>query len=80
MTLYEFNQMDEMEQMEGIWDGVFVDDREDNEHEILLYQADGFYIEVYYCKERNAIRKFRAFSSIDQLDPYLDKIDFTNKF
>lgn len=72
--------MDEMEQMEAIWDGVFIADREDNEHEILLYQVDSFYVEVYYCKEHNAIRKFRAFSSIDQLDPYLDKIDLTNKF
>lgn len=80
MTLYGFNQMDEMEQMEAIWDGVFLDDREDNEHEILLYQVDSFYVEVYYHKEFNAIRKFRAFSSIDQLDPYLDKIDLTNKF
>lgn len=29
MTLYEFNQLDEMEQMETVWEGVFVADRED---------------------------------------------------
>ena len=44
MTLYEFNQMDEMEQMVAVWAGVFVDDREHNEHSILLYQVDGFYV------------------------------------
>lgn len=72
--------MDEMEQMEVIWEGAFVANREDNEHEILLYQIDGFYVEVYYHKEYNVIRKFRSFSSTDQLDAYLDKIDLTSKF
>jgi hypothetical protein len=40
-----------MEQMEAVWDAVFVADREDNEHAILLYQIDAFYVEVYYNKE-----------------------------
>ena len=80
MTLYEFNELDEMEQIEAIWDGVFVADREDNEHEILLYQIDAFYVEVFYHKAYNVIRKFRSFSSTDQLDTYLNKIDLANKF
>jgi hypothetical protein len=79
MTLYEFNQMDEAEQMEVIWDSVFVGDR-DEEHKILLYQIDGFYVEVYYHKEYNDIRRFRSFSSTNELEPYLDKIDLNGKF
>ena len=74
MTLYEFNQLDEMEQAEAVWDGVFIGDREDAEHKILLYQIDSFYVEVYYHKEYNVIRRFRSFSSTDQLQPYLEKI------
>jgi hypothetical protein len=75
MTLYEFNQLDEMEQAEALWNGVFIADREDDEHKILLYQIDGFYVEVFYHKEYNVIRRFRSFSSTNPLDPYLDKID-----
>lgn len=77
MTLYQFNMLDEMEQAEAVWDGQFVADREDEEHKILLYQIDAFYVEVYYHKDYNVIRRFRSFSSTDQLWPYLEKIDIT---
>ncbi len=29
MTLYEFNQLDEMEQAEAVWDAVLVGDRQE---------------------------------------------------
>jgi hypothetical protein len=80
MTLYEFNALDEMEQAESIWDGVFLGDRKDSEHRILLYQIDDFYVEVFYHIEYNTIRRFRSFSSTNQLDPYLNQIDLTGKF
>ncbi|KAA9038734.1 hypothetical protein FW778_14415 [Ginsengibacter hankyongi] len=80
MTLYEFNALDEMEQAEAVWDSVFIADREDSEHNILLYQRDAFYIEVYYHKEYNVIRRFRSFSSTEQLNPYLEKMKLKNKF
>ena len=80
MTLYEFNALDEMEQAEAIWDSVFIADWEDREHKILLYQRDTFYIEVYYHNEYNVIRRFRSFSSIEQLNPYLDEMDLIDKF
>lgn len=59
MILSEFEQMDEPEQMETVWGAVFVANRADNENEILLYQVDSFYVEVYYNKEYNRIKKFR---------------------
>ena len=79
MTLYEFNMLDEMEQAEAIWDAVCIDGRDDQEHKILLYQIDKFYVEVYYHKEYNVIRRFRSFESTDQLEPYLKKIDLIQK-
>lgn len=75
MTLYEFNMLDEMEQIETVWSSTHIGERFDEEHNILLYQVDGFYVEVYHHKEYNVIRKFRSFSSINQLEPYLNKID-----
>ena len=75
MTLSEFEHMDERDKMEAILRGVFVTNRADNENEILLYQVDSLYVEVYYSKEYNHIRRFRPISSTDELDPYLEQID-----
>jgi hypothetical protein len=51
MTLYQFNSLDEMEQAEAVWDGVHIGERWDEEHNILPYQIDSFYIEVFHHKE-----------------------------
>ncbi len=78
MTLYDFIAMDEMEQTEAIWSGVQYAHRDDGEHKILLYQINGsesFYVEAYYHKELNVLRKFRPFKSMELLDLYADQID-----
>lgn len=80
MTLSEFEQMDEAAQMEAVWGGAFVAIRTDSENEILLYQVDSFYVEVYYNGEYNRIKKFRSFSSTDELIPYLEQIDLNEIF
>ena len=77
MTLYQFNALDEMEQAEAVWSGVHLGERQDEEHSILLYQIDSFYVEVYYHREYNVIRRIRSFSSLDQLAPYLSQIDIS---
>ena len=78
MTLYEFNALDEMEQAQAVWNAVHIGERWEEEHNILLYQVDSFYVEVYHHKEYNVIRRMRSFSSIAQLEPYLGSIDITN--
>ncbi len=75
MTLYEFKQLDTNEQMEAIWKGIHIGNRRDREHNIVLYQIDGFYAEVYHHKFDNDIKRVRTFSSTNCLDPYLDQID-----
>lgn len=77
MTLYQFNAMDEMEQAEAVWDGTHIGERFDEEYNILLYQIDNFYVEAYYHREYNVLRRFRSFSSIDQLSTYLAQIDIS---
>jgi hypothetical protein len=75
MTLYQFNQLDELEQKETLWEkGVFLADRVDGEYFIKLYQIDGFYIETYRHIEHNVIKRMRSFSSTNPLDPYIDKL------
>jgi hypothetical protein len=75
MTLNEFEEMDQSEKMEAVWEGAFITNRVDSEHEILLYQVDSFYVELYYDKKCNHISRFRSFSSTDELTPYLEQID-----
>ena len=47
MTLYEFNALGKKEQGDAAWDGVLISDRSDDTYNILLYQIDSFYVEVY---------------------------------
>lgn len=70
--------MDEMEQAEAVWSGTHIGERQDEEHNILLYQIDGFYVEAYYHREYNELRRFRSFSSTDQLELYTEQIDIVN--
>jgi len=42
MTLYQWRALDEMEQAEAVWSGTHIADREDDLHNILLYQIDSF--------------------------------------
>ena len=74
VTLYEFNMMNRDRQAATVWGGVHIGDRHDDHHDILLYQVDGFYVEVYYDRTENIIVTFRSFSNITQLEPYLEKI------
>jgi hypothetical protein len=76
MSLYEFNLLNEIQQAEILWEnGVHIGERKDQEHTIVLYQIERFYVEVFYHRGLNAIKRFRSFSSTDQLEPYITKID-----
>lgn len=74
MTLYQFNLLNETEQAEAVWSGVHFGERQDEEHSILLYQVDSFYVEVYYHSENNVVSRMRGFSSTEQLTPYLEQM------
>lgn len=72
MSIYDFIKMDEMEQSEAIWSGKLAGTREDNEYRILLYKIDDFYVEVFYHKEHNVIKRFRPFKNKEELQPYFN--------
>ena len=79
MTLYDYKLLDEIEQAEVLWErGVHLGERTDGEHGIVLYQIEGFYVEVFYHEEHNTIKRIRSFKSVDQLRPYLDVININN--
>jgi len=80
MTLYEFNFLSDDDKALEIWNGAFIADRIEASSRILLYQLYSFYVEVYYHTEQNKIQKFRSFSSTNQLDIYLARIDISHKY
>ena len=76
MTLYQFNVVTESEKTAIVWnEGHFEGDRKENNFSIMLYQVRSFYVELYYNGEENKISKLRSFSSINQLERYLNNID-----
>ena len=80
MTLYQYNDLDEAEQHEAIWEhGVHIGERIEGEYKIILYQIFSFYVELRYHIEHNVLKGARSFSSTEQLKPYTDKIDINFK-
>ncbi|MDB5199254.1 MAG: hypothetical protein JWO92_1217 [Chitinophagaceae bacterium] len=61
MTLKRFNELDEAEQFEALWNySSYISDRLDGEHRIALYKFPTFYVELYYHIEHNALKKLEA--------------------
>ena len=78
MHFYEFLQLNETEQIELLWyNGEQIGRRKDEDHLILLYQVEGFYVEVFYHNKERAIKKYVSFECIERLDPYLEQIDLS---
>jgi hypothetical protein len=72
MTLYDFIQMDEMEQAEAVWSGTLAGTRHEGECRILLYKINEFYVEAWYHVEHNVLKKFRPFKNKELLQPYFN--------
>lgn len=72
MTLYGFNQLDEMEQAEALEQAVYLMNRIDGVYQYELFQLDGFYIEQKRQTEFNVLHGLRAFSSTVPLDAYYE--------
>lgn len=67
MTLYNYKLLNEQEQAEDLWDkGVHLGERTDGEHRILLYQINGFYVEVFYHMGYDTIKRLHSFKNTDQ--------------
>jgi len=57
-----------LEQVENVWGGKHLATRHNEIHDILLYKIDGFFVEVYYHRENNTIRKFKPIANKNQGD------------
>ncbi len=75
MTIYQFNQLDEAEQMEAIWDGVYIGEYRDDVYLYKCHQIDGFYAETKRHIQHDVLHGLRSFKNPDLLKPYLDQMD-----
>ena len=71
MTLSEFDVLDEEQQAIAIWSGTRVATRHDEEHEIVLYQVDGLFVEVFFNMTYDVIIKIEAIGNLNHLLIYL---------
>ena len=78
MNFFSFLQLDESEQIEVLWyNGEQIGRRREQEYLILLYQVEGFYVEVFYHTKLREIKKYLSFECTDRLEPYFDSIDIS---
>jgi hypothetical protein len=81
VTIQQFNLLTEDSQANTIYEeGVLISLRTTSEYRILLYQVEGFYVEVYYHPRHNEIKEFKSFTSTEELEPYLEKINLEGVF
>jgi hypothetical protein len=76
MWLTEFMHLKKPKQVELLYkEAVYIAKRKEGNLVSVLYQLDGFYVEVLYLKYRWQIGCINAFESVDLLDPYLEFMD-----
>jgi len=79
MHFNEFLQLNETEQVELLWyNGEQIGRRKEDDYLILLYQVEGFYVEVFYHKADYVIVKYNPFTKSELLEPYLNEIDISS--
>jgi hypothetical protein len=76
MRLKEFKYLQKQTKQELLFsNGVYLAGRKDEEYLIFLYDMETFYVEVYYDPEEDMIGYIRAFTSTDDLAPYVKHVD-----
>ena len=77
MTINEFKDLDELEQVEVLWyDAVRISQREDEIYKYEFYSHANFYIETKLHKEQDAPHGLRAFlSNSEYMSPYINQVD-----
>ena len=79
MKLYEFNRMDKDSQAQTLKDyGVLIEERLEKEDQVLVYQMQSFYAEVYYHKGYKIIKRLRSFTNAEHVFPYVKNTDISN--
>jgi trehalose/maltose hydrolase-like predicted phosphorylase len=76
MKWTEFEQLPMQQQVSLLYTGgVYIGKRKHCDLTLILFQLEGFYVEVCYAKYRHDISWLQCSDSTVLLDPYLEQID-----
>lgn len=76
ITLYDFSVLSTAEQIDILYaNGVYIGKTLKEDMNVVLYQLDAFYVEIYYRKYRCLVQRVRCFTSTMCLNPYLENMD-----
>lgn len=79
MLLHEFKYQEKQKKSKLLIDnGIYLASRYVPGYQLLLFAVDSFYVEVHYDIEHELLSYFRAFSVMDELEPYLDQVDLSS--
>lgn len=78
MTLQQFSLLNEHEQFRNLLvRGVCIAERKTDEHLVLLFQLDRFYVEIYFGAHCDEITDVKLFDDLEELSPYLESVDIS---
>ena len=78
MLLHEFKYQEKQKKQQLLFEnGIYLASRFIKDYQLVLFAVDSFYVEVYLDLEHEQVGYIKAFSSTDELMPYLSSIDIT---
>ena len=81
MTFNQFKYLSEDDQEALLFRrGVELARAKDDIYHYILYQVDGFYMEVKYTMPQKMVIEIACFEDVDLLGPYLQKINIKSLF
>jgi hypothetical protein len=81
MTFNQFKYLSEDDQESLLWNkGVELARKRDSLFHYILFQVDGFYMEVKYTLPQRTIMEIACFEDVSILEPYLRYIDIAPLF
>lgn len=76
MTCRQYRNLSEQDQEFVLWaKGVVLGQRVDGIFMYVLFQVEGFYIEVQFHKPTAAVSGLYTFEDTGELSPYLEQVD-----
>jgi hypothetical protein len=81
MTLHYFKSLNrKQKKIVVLRTGIFLSEKNYRFFRTMLYQVDGFYVEIFFTRMSKDAFWFRSFDSTNNLQPYLQQIDISFLF
>lgn len=78
MKLSEFVLLPEDQKVCILWrEAKIIAERKERTYNVFLYQVYSFYVEVWHSGNLMNNYKLRSFSTTEELEPYLEKINIS---